>query len=136
MADYNDPTPARGLKADMGRLMPERFVKEKAGVQTVATNIGGTRIYNDSGRDLTIQKVHVSVNTAPTGSALVVDVHKEGTTIFTTQANRPSVAVSAFAGSAVPAVTAWPADSWLTVDVDVIGSTVAGSDLRVTILAG
>jgi len=63
-----------------------------AGTLTVAT--GKFRIYNDTGVTLTIRAVRASVNTAPTGAAIRVDVNKNGTTIFTTQGNRPNIAVS------------------------------------------
>jgi hypothetical protein len=79
-----------------------------------------------------IESVAATVGTAPTGASLIVDVNKNGTTIFTTQANRPTVAISGNASSdAVPDVTAVAAGDYITVDVDQIGSTVAGSDLCV-----
>jgi hypothetical protein len=74
------------------------------------------------------------VGTAPTGAAILVDVNKNGTTIFTTQGNRPSIAAGGNASSAaVPDVTSLAAGDFLTVDVDQIGSTVAGSDLTVIV---
>lgn len=81
----------------------------------------------------TLLGVTAAINTAPTGAAVVVDVHKNGTTIFTSQANRPSIAISGNATTSEPApdVTSVAAGDYLTVDVDQIGSTVAGSDLTV-----
>lgn len=98
---------------------------------------GGTlKVPNTTGRTLTLRPVRIDVSTAPTGAALIVDVNKNGTTIFTTQANRPQCAVSAVTGtSATPDVTSWAAGETLTVDIDQIGSTVAGGGLTVTILA-
>lgn len=101
---------------------------------TVAVAAGKTRLYNDSDVTRKIKSVRVSANTAPTGADLVVDVHKDGTTIFTTQANRPKIAAGANTGlSGAPAVTAWEPGKYLTVDVDVVGSTVAGADLTVSV---
>jgi hypothetical protein len=40
-----------------------------------------------------IDEVRAHVGTAPTGAALILDVNDDGTTIFTTQANRPTVGV-------------------------------------------
>jgi hypothetical protein len=78
--------------------------------------------------------VAAMVNTAPTGSSLLVDVNKNGTTIFGTQANRPTIAAGATAATVgANTVTAFAAGDYLTVDVDSVGSTVAGSDLVVTI---
>ncbi len=97
---------------------------------------GVFRIYNLTGRALTINRVHIAVNTAPTGAAILVDVHENGVTIFTNQANRPTIAIAAFTGE----TTTIDADSWadgnyLQVDVDQIGSTIAGADLTITVIA-
>jgi hypothetical protein len=84
---------------------------------------------------LTIVKVKLVVKTAPTGAAIIVDVHKNDTTIFTTQANRPQIAISATTGdSGTPDVTALAETDKLTIDVDQVGSTVAGADLTVEIV--
>lgn len=82
----------------------------------------------------TILGVVAAVNTAPTGAAILVDVNKNGTTIFTTQGNRPSIAAAGFASStAVPDVTAFAAGDYMTVDIDQVGSTVPGTNLTVTV---
>jgi hypothetical protein len=84
---------------------------------------------------LTIVKVKLVVKTAPTGAAIIVDVHKNGTTIFTTQANRPQIAISATTGdSGTPDVTALAETDKLTIDIDQVGSTIAGADLTVEIV--
>lgn len=82
----------------------------------------------------TIVGVSVSVDTAPTGADIIVDVNKNGTTIFTTQANRPRVVAGAFSTAAEVTnmnVTSIAAGDYITIDVDQVGSTVAGSDLSV-----
>lgn len=96
---------------------------------------GAHRLYNDTGATLTITKVRASVGTAPTGADVLVDVNLDGTTIFTGGVDRPQIAAVAFTDVGVPAVTAWPDGSYLTVDIDQIGSTAAGADLTVTITA-
>jgi hypothetical protein len=98
---------------------------------------GAHRIYNDTGATLTIRSVRASVGTAPTGAAILVDVNIGGTTIFTTQGNRPSIAVSTNTAKVTNmSVTTIADGGYFTVDVDQIGSTVAGSDLTVQILCG
>jgi hypothetical protein len=84
----------------------------------------------------TIIAVIAMVNTAPTGAAILVDVNVGGTTIFTTQANRPTIAAAAFSSGVVTNmdVTAVAVGDYLTVDIDQIGSTVAGSDLSVLVV--
>jgi len=94
------------------------------------------RLYNPLGVALTISTVKISVGTAPTDASLIVDVNLSGTTIFTTQGNRPTITTGTNTDLAsVPDVSAWPADGYLTVDVDQVGSTVAGAVLVVQVLA-
>lgn len=83
----------------------------------------------------TLLGVTAAVNTVPTGASIIADVNKNGTTIFTTQANRPTIAVNTNATSTEPTpdVTSMVAGDYLTVDIDQIGSTIAGADLTVII---
>ena len=85
---------------------------------------------------LTISKVKIYADNAPTGSSLIVDVNKNGVTIFTTQANRPEIAIDGHADdSGTPDVVNLAADDRVSVDVDQVGSTIAGGDdLLVAIL--
>lgn len=103
----------------------------QTGTLTVKT---GTSRYPVKGGVFQIQTVAVMVNTAPTGASVIVDVNKNGTTIYGTQANRPTIAASATNATvgAHTATTVTDGD-YLTVDIDQIGSTVAGADLVVVI---
>lgn len=84
----------------------------------------------------TISLVKIYADTAPTGATLIVDVNINGTTIFTAQGNRPTIAIAAHADdSGVPDVTALVEGNRLSVDVDQVGSTIAGgNDLLVTVV--
>ena len=78
--------------------------------------------------------VRAHLDTAPTGAAFVIDVNKNGTTLFTAQGARPTIAIAGTESTTtLPAVTSVAAGDRLSIDVDVIGSTVAGSDLYVTV---
>ena len=96
---------------------------------------GVTRIYNLTGANLTISKVHAALTTAPAGSSAIFDVNQNGNTIFTTQANRPIVLSGANIGETSTINTpVWTNGNYLTVDIDQIGSSTAGSDLTLTIV--
>lgn len=102
----------------------------------LAVTTGQHKLYNPTGRKLRFFQVRASVGTAPTGAAIIVDLKKNGTTIFTGGTGRPTIPISGVTGvSGVPAVTTWEADTYLTVDITQIGSTVPGSDLTVQISA-
>ena len=83
-----------------------------------------------------ISKVKIYADTAPTGASLIVDVNKNGTTIFTTQANRPEIAIDGHADdSGTPDVTALAEGDRLSVDIDQVGSVIpGGDDLLVTVI--
>jgi hypothetical protein len=83
------------------------------------------------------------VNTAPTGATMIVDVNRNGTTVYTNTAHRPTIAVSTNAAPypQVPYVTSggfnypvvFDSGDILSIDVDQVGSTIAGSDLTVVV---
>ena len=50
-------------------------------------------------QSMTIVKCWLIVKTAPVGQAILVDIHKNGTTIWTTQGNRATIVASATAGN-------------------------------------
>lgn len=103
---------------------------DRSGVLTVSPGVRRFRFPVKA----TILGVSAAINTAPEGAAAIADVNINGTTAFTTQANRPTIAAGAFdSAEVVPDVTAVAAGQYLTVDVDQIGSTVAGSDLVVVV---
>jgi hypothetical protein len=83
---------------------------------------------------VTLFSVRAVVGTAPTGADVIVDVNVDGASAFTTQANRPKVVATTTIGAlATPDVTAVAAGLGVNVDIDQIGSTIAGADLTVLI---
>lgn len=101
----------------------------------IPTFTGAARIYNDTGTIQTITSVRATVGTPPTGQALIVDVNKNGTTIFTTQANRPTIAAGTNTSGEVTNmnITAINPGEYLTVDADQVGSGNPGADLVVQV---
>lgn len=122
-----------GAPGTPGIVGPGSWAYTATGTLIVA--VGTTRLYNDTGRTLTISKIRASVGTAPTGAAILVDVNKGGTTIFTTSAFRPSIASGSNTATSVPNTTSWEDGAYLTVDIDQVGSTAAGADLVVQVVA-
>lgn len=83
----------------------------------------------------TISSVTGIINTANTGASVLVDVNKNGTTIFGTQSNRLTIPVSTTTvqTSGTASVTSLTGGDVLSVDIDQVGSTIAGADLSVQI---
>jgi hypothetical protein len=104
---------------------------------TLTVGAGALRYTNRNGAARTLREVHLAVNTAPAGAALIVDVNLDGVSIFSSAANRPQIAAGAYAGASVLiGTTAWAVDARLTVDVDQVGSSTPGADLVVTVVYG
>ena len=88
----------------------------------------------------TTNRVDLTVTTAPTGAAIIVDVNECSdpttcTTLFTTQANRPQIATSATSGSSTTFDdTSVALGNYLGFDLDQVGSTTTGSNLTVTLV--
>jgi hypothetical protein len=101
---------------------------------TLTAAAGATRLYNDTGATWTILSVRATVETAPSGGSVVIDVNKNGTTIFTTQSNRPTITTGNLTSGTVTNmdVTTVAAGDYITVDVDT--ATTPSANLTVAIV--
>lgn len=84
---------------------------------------------------MTISHVKIYSETAPTATDLICDININGTSIFTTGLNLPTVAAGTKAvNSRIPDVTALAVGDRLTVDVDQVGTVAGGAPLLVTVV--
>lgn len=139
-----DNTVARLAKGSAGQMLQAQssslswidyqrsITFSKQGVLAAST-VGVHRWYNDTGRTLTFTAIRASVGTAPTGSLdITVDVNVNGTTIMT--GTKVVIALTTFTVKQTTFSTATIADGeYITVDIDRVGGTVAGSDLTVAV---
>ncbi len=103
-----------------------------AGALSVATEQGGGWL---APRALTIEKVYIYCKTTGSASSTIVDIHKNGTTIFTTQSNRPALAYNdgnKKAVSGTPDVTSLAEGDIVSMDIDQIATGAA--DLSIIII--
>jgi hypothetical protein len=107
-------------------------VTDAAAAVTIGAGAGTNRWYFKGTGAITA--VRATVGTAPTGDDVEIDVNKNGTTIFTTQSNRPIIAATTTTDvtSTIEAGTVVDGD-YLTVDIDQVGSVEPGKDLIVQI---
>lgn len=97
----------------------------------VVTSTGSLRIYNDSGATKTISAIRATLVT-PGTTATTIDANKNGTTLFTTQANRPSLGSGVVTQKVTNMdVTSWANGEYLTVDVDAAGTGADGLIIQV-----
>lgn len=107
----------------------ETFTFTLAGSATVTA--GSLRYYLDDSYE--IIRVRASVGVPPTGSDLVIDVNKNGSTLFPDQAQRPRIVDGSNTGYSVPSNRLLAEGDYLTLDTDQIGSTNPGSNLVVQV---
>jgi hypothetical protein len=84
----------------------------------------------------TLTAVRASVNTAPTGSTLIVDINEAGTTVLSTKLSidASEKTSTTAASAAVISDSAIADDAEITIDIDQIGSTIAGKGLKVALI--
>lgn len=95
------------------------------GALALATGVSESLIVTAAGL---IQKVYAYVKDPGSANSTTIDIHKNSVTIFTVQANRPSIDwndVDQLA-SAVPDVQAVAENDILTLDIDAIATDAAG----------
>jgi hypothetical protein len=100
------------------------------GALTIGANKSAEFVYR--GPTGTIKRADAHVQTAPTGASIICDVNINGTTIWTTQANRVTIAATETSGTQASFDTTTITDGdILTLDIDQVGAAVAGSSLTV-----
>lgn len=102
----------------------------------VTTGAGRAVIWNDSGVSLRIRNVRATVGVAPTGADLVVDVNRNGSSIFDSAGDQPTIpdgSTTSGKNTAMATVTLNDGDR-VTIDVDQVGSSTPGEDLVVQLV--
>lgn len=85
---------------------------------------------------MTLTEVRANVNTAPTGSALTVDINESGSTILSTKLTIDAGEKTSETAATPPVISdsALADDAEITIDIDAIGSTVAGTGLKIWLI--
>lgn len=108
------------------------FVFTIAGTLTTGTNLTHALIINNA---LTINKVYAYVKTAPTGANIIIDINKNGVSVWNSdQSNRLNIVAAAQSGNqTIFDTTSLAEDDILTIDLDQVGSTVSGQDITIEV---
>jgi hypothetical protein len=84
--------------------------------------------------DIEILEIESRTKVAPTGTAVIIDAHKnDTTTLYTTQANRPEIATSTKADTTTPDITLVSAGEPVRIDVDQKDSNNVAEGLTVSV---
>ena len=96
---------------------------------TIGVNKTNTIVIPKSG---TLLKVYIYAKIAPTGSDLIIDINKNGTTLWSAQSNRPKLTDGSNSSTTITFDTNTVIEGdLLTIDVDQVGNTIAGQDLTI-----
>jgi len=104
--------------------------------EETALTTGTTKITLRMPHAMTLTEARASVTTAPTGTSLIVDINKNGTSVLSTKLTIDATEKTSTT-AATPAVisdSALADDAEITVDIDAVGSTIAGAGLKVTLI--
>jgi|29_taG_2_1085357.scaffolds.fasta_scaffold02547_5 hypothetical protein len=84
----------------------------------------------------TLTAVRASVNTAPTGSVLTVDINESGSTILSTKITIDASETTSTTAATAPVISdsSLADDAIIGIDIDTIGSSDAGTGLKVTLI--
>ena len=94
---------------------------------------GTNKVYFRMPFAATLLAVKATVNTAPTGSTLIVDINEAGTSLLSTKLSIDASEKTSTT-AAVPAVISDSVlvdDAEMTIDIDQVGSTIKGKGLKV-----
>ena len=104
--------------------------------ETTALTTGTAKVTFRMPFAFTLTGVRASVTTAPTGSVLTVDINEGGASILSTKLTIDASEKTSTT-AATPAVisdTSLADDAEITIDIDTVGSTVAGAGLKVYLI--
>jgi hypothetical protein len=104
--------------------------------ETTALTTGTAKVTFRMPYAFTLTAVRASVTTAPTGSVLTVDINEGGVSILSTKLTIDATEKTSTT-AATPAVisdSALADDAEITIDIDTVGSTIAGAGLKVALI--
>tara|TARA_R100000963_G_C4584495_1_gene64120 strand:+ start:62 stop:499 length:438 start_codon:yes stop_codon:yes gene_type:complete len=84
----------------------------------------------------TLTAVRASVNVAPTGSVLTVDINESGSTILSTKITIDASETTSVSAATAPVISdsSLADDSIIAIDIDGVGSSNTGEGLKVTLI--
>ena len=104
--------------------------------ETTALTTGTAKVTFRMPYAMTVTGVRASVTTAPTGAALQVDINEGGASILGTKLTIDATEKTSTTAAAAATITdaALADDAEMTIDIDIVGSTIAGAGLKVTLI--
>ena len=104
--------------------------------ETTSITTGTARVTFRMPYAMTLTGVRANVNTAPTGSTIIIDINEGGSTILSTKLSidASEKTSTTAATAAVISDTALADDAEITIDFDQVGSTIPGKGVKVWLI--
>lgn len=104
--------------------------------ESTALTTGNSKIKFRMPYAFTLTEVRASVNTAPAGSTLVVDINEGGASILSTKLSIDAGETSSTTAATPPVISdlSLADDAEISVDIDQIGSATPGAGLKVSLI--
>jgi hypothetical protein len=122
--------------ADQNKVGAPAVIIIALGDETTAATTGAAKVTFRMPYAMTLTAVRASCTTAPTGAAAQIDINEGGATILSTKLTI-DVSEKTSTTAATPAVisdTTLADDAEITIDIDTVGSTVAGAGYKVALI--
>lgn len=132
---YCDGAQVYGVVAS-GAAAPLQTIAIACADETTALTTGAAKVTLRMPFAFSLVEVRASVTTAPTGAAISIGINEDGSTILSTDLTIDATEKTSTT-AATPAVisdTALSDDAEITIDLDQVGSTVAGAGLKVYLI--
>jgi hypothetical protein len=131
-----DPLIVRASTGEVNQIEHYEHIQIACSDLSSDLTIGTSKAYFRMSFAMTLTAVRASVLTAPTGSTLIVDINEAGSTILSTKLSIDATEKTSTtaASAAVISDTALADDAEITIDIDQVGSTIAGTGLIVTLI--
>lgn len=107
----------------------EPYLVSRSGNLTVVTGV--LEVLMSTSYDLVSIKARVV--TPSSGSSIILDVKKNGASIFSNPAHRPTITAGGHNSTTTVPTLTFATNDYLSVDIDQVGSGTAGADLVVVI---
>jgi len=118
-------------------LKPKESIIIAVGDETTDASTGTAKVTFRMPYDFELSEIRASATTAPTGSSAILDVNEAGTSIMTTDKLEIDATTTTTVGAGTEPTltdTTLADNAVMTIDIDQIGSTVAGAGFKVYLI--
>ena len=141
LANLAKGTAGQALRMNTGATLPEWADLSESFViavsdETTSLTTGTAEVTFRMPYAFTLTDVRASVTTAPTGATVIVDINETASTILSTKLSIDASEKTSTTAATPPVISdaTLADDAEITIDIDQVGSTIAGAGLKVYLI--